>query len=151
MALALPTDRKGANIELNIVPFIDVMSCLTAFLLVAAAWIHVAQVPTTAQLRGAGSAARDEALLSILVDADGASISAKPSGESRRVAVGDWAGVAAALRALAPAGEHPSVLVAAESTAAHPVEYQALVTAMDTAVSAGFSDVRVTDPRALAP
>jgi biopolymer transport protein ExbD len=41
MALDL-SKRKGWNVELNIVPFIDLMSCLTAFLLVTAAWVNTA-------------------------------------------------------------------------------------------------------------
>src|SRR5215813_1881872 len=35
---------KSVNVELNIVPFIDLMSCLTAFLLVTAVWINIAQI-----------------------------------------------------------------------------------------------------------
>src|SRR5688572_23013105 len=36
--------KKSVNIELNIVPFIDLMSCLTAFLLVTAAWVNIASL-----------------------------------------------------------------------------------------------------------
>ena len=35
---------KSVNVELNIVPFIDLMSCLTAFLLVTAVWVNIAQI-----------------------------------------------------------------------------------------------------------
>src|SRR5579872_6088328 len=34
-------DKKSVNIELNIVPFIDLMSCLTSFLLVTAVWVNI--------------------------------------------------------------------------------------------------------------
>src|SRR5688500_5549856 len=37
-------DKKSVNVELNIVPFIDLMSCLTAFLLVTAVWVQIAQL-----------------------------------------------------------------------------------------------------------
>ena len=37
-------DKKSVNVELNIVPFIDLMSCLTAFLLVTAVWVNLASV-----------------------------------------------------------------------------------------------------------
>src|ERR1043165_8699632 len=37
-------NKKSVNIELNIVPFIDLMSCLTAFLLVTAVWVNIAQI-----------------------------------------------------------------------------------------------------------
>src|SRR5437764_15313649 len=36
--------KKSVNVELNIVPFIDLMSCLTAFLLVTAVWVNIAQI-----------------------------------------------------------------------------------------------------------
>src|SRR6187200_2664129 len=36
--------KKSLNVELNIVPFIDLMSCLTAFLLVTAVWSNIAQI-----------------------------------------------------------------------------------------------------------
>lgn len=39
-------DSKSVNVELNIVPFIDLMSCLAAFLLMAAVWDNFKQTPT---------------------------------------------------------------------------------------------------------
>ena len=45
MSASLGTgDKKSVDVELNIVPFIDLMSCLTAFLLVAAVWVNIAQI-----------------------------------------------------------------------------------------------------------
>ena len=45
MGAAIGTgDKKSVNVELNIVPFIDLMSCLTAFLLVTAVWVNIAQI-----------------------------------------------------------------------------------------------------------
>ena len=40
--------------------------------------------------------------------------------------------------------------MAAESTAAGPIPYRTLVAALDTALSAGFADVVLADPRGLA-
>src|SRR6266576_5719256 len=45
MAASIGTgDKKSVNVELNIIPFIDLMSCLTAFLLVTAVWVNIAQI-----------------------------------------------------------------------------------------------------------
>jgi hypothetical protein len=41
------------------------------------------------------------------------------------------------------------VEVAASSTEAHPIAYEQLVTAMDTAVRVGYPRVGVTDPLSL--
>src|SRR3954466_13907018 len=37
-------DKKSVNVELNIIPFIDLMSCLTCFLLITAVWVNIAQI-----------------------------------------------------------------------------------------------------------
>jgi biopolymer transport protein ExbD len=149
MAHALGTNQKGSvNVDLNIVPFIDLMSCLTAFLLVTAVWVQTANLPATPAGRGT-TPGKEHPKLAILVDTDAIDVFASPSGEARHLAANDWAGVTAALRALAPADEPPFVEIAANSTTAHPIAYQQLVTAMDTAVAAGFSDVGVTDARYL--
>ena len=45
MGASVGTEGKGSvNVELNIVPFIDLLSCLTAFLLVTAVWVNIAQI-----------------------------------------------------------------------------------------------------------
>ena len=66
-------DKKSVNVDLNIVPFIDLMSCLTAFLLVTAVWVNIAQL----EIRPAGHAREapdtdieNDPRLSILIDAD---------------------------------------------------------------------------------
>src|SRR5437764_4006015 len=73
MSAAVGTDdKKSVNVDLNIVPFIDLMSCLTAFLLVTAVWVNIARVSTHI-----GGRARDmvdpidpDPTLSVLVDHD---------------------------------------------------------------------------------
>jgi biopolymer transport protein ExbD len=150
MAQALGTNEKGSvNVDLNIVPFIDLMSCLTAFLLVTAVWIQIANVPTAPAGRGGGSGPSDHPKLAILVEADSIDVFATPSGEARHLPSYDWAGLRGALRELAPRDERPLVEVAANSTVAHPIAYQELVHALDTAIAAGFPDVGVTDVASL--
>src|SRR6476620_1678588 len=45
MGASVGTGGEKSNVELNIVPFIDLMSCLTAFLLVTAVWVNISQLP----------------------------------------------------------------------------------------------------------
>jgi biopolymer transport protein ExbD len=154
MAHSLDSGRKGSvNIDLNIVPFIDVMSCLTAFLLVTAVWIATAELPTTANAPCAPGARcvtdAPETSLSILVEADEITVARHPDEDARHLASGDWNGVAAALRMFA-GSEHPAVDIAARSVDGHAVSYQSLVTAVDTAVRVGLTQTRVvTDPMRL--
>jgi biopolymer transport protein ExbD len=154
MAHVLDTTRKGSvNIDINIVPFIDVMSCLTAFLLVTAVWIATAQLPTAPTVpcaRGSTCVSDPDTTLSILVEADEITVARHPGDEARHLAGGDWDGVAAALRMFA-GGERPAVDVAARSTRERVVPYQALVSALDTVASVGLPRARIADPDFLRP
>ena len=88
--------------------------------------------------------------LSILLDADSIQVSAYPSGQGVQLAANDWAKLGTALKDFQLPDETPRVEIAALSTNAHPISYQSLVLAMDTAMKAGYPDVGVTDPSSLA-
>src|SRR6187455_1209952 len=83
-------DKKSVNVELNIVPFIDLMSCLTAFLLVTAVWINTAQlqVEPSGKAKGGDPCADDECgvKLSVLVDPDEIWIGVSRLNEFERIA-----------------------------------------------------------------
>ena len=75
MGAAVGTDEKGSvNVELNIIPFIDLMSCLTAFLLVTAVWVNIAQIniQPKGKTRDTSNVQKDDetVTLSVLVQAD---------------------------------------------------------------------------------
>ena len=143
------TDRKGSvNVELNIIPFIDLLSCLTAFLLVTAVWMNIANLRNQPAGRAAGPIDTPEPpKVAILLDAGGMSVTAFPSGQGAHVAADQWDQLAATLHEFVD--QTPRVEIAALSTNAHPISYQSLVMAMDTAMKAGFADVGVTDPSSL--
>lgn len=161
MAHALGTGGKTSlDVELNIVPFIDLMSCLVAFLLVASVWIDVARL----EIRPAGHARDappcqidcDAPRLSVLIDADRIWIGVSRLDEFQaipRTAAGyDWARLEDVLRQhkASPYFEHATdIEIAADSSPDHPIAYQSLIAAMDVAVKTGFVDVGVTDPRGL--
>lgn len=145
-------DRKSVNLELNIVPFIDVMSCLTAFLMITAVWINLAKLDNAAAGKGKDPGTETvHPKLSVLIEWDQMLVSASPSGETRQLAVFDWTHLQDALKELRPAGdEEPRVEIAAASTNEHPISYQQLVAAMDTSLRAGYQNVGVTDVASLA-
>jgi biopolymer transport protein ExbD len=149
---------KSLNIEVNIVPFIDLMSCMTAFLLVTAVWANVSQLDTHPQGRDRAGIvdAGDDPQLSVLVDADAVWIGVSRLDDFQRFPRTehgyDWPLVQAALRLhkqSAIFADRTNIEVAASSSRTQPVEYGALITAMDIAVTAGFTDVVVTEPNAL--
>jgi biopolymer transport protein TolR len=151
MGQALGTgDKKSFNVDLNIVPFIDLMSCLTAFLLVTAVWVNLSSVENEPSGKKQSLVKEPPPpMLAVLIEHDQILVSATPSGEARQIGAFDWPALEIALRDLATAGESPQVEIAAASSTTHPIAYQQLIAAMDTAVKAGFPRVGVTDPMSL--
>jgi biopolymer transport protein ExbD len=163
MAASVGTEGKGSvNVELNIVPFIDLMSCLTAFLLVTAVWVNINQL----DVKPAGKARDtppcmenddcDKPKLSVLVDSDQVWIGVSRVNEFESIPKGatgyDWAKVSERLKVQKKSpffAETTHIEIAANSTHANPIAYNQLVTAMDVAVQAGFLDVGLTDPNGL--
>jgi biopolymer transport protein ExbD len=155
-------DGKSRNIDLNIIPFIDLMSCLTAFLLVTAVWVNTAQLP----IEAAGKAREAEPCeadpecenpkLSVLVEPDEIWIGVSRVNEFERIprlASGhDWTRLEERLRAHKASAffaDKTGIEVAAESTAEAPIAYQTLIATMDVAVKSGFAHVGLTEPASL--
>lgn len=45
--------KKQVNVELNLVPFIDLLTCLICFLLMAAVWVQIGKISVTQSGQGA--------------------------------------------------------------------------------------------------
>lgn len=161
MGAAVGTDdKKSVNVELNIVPFIDLMSCLTAFLLVTAVWVNIAQLNTQpkGKTRDQQQVVQEEEKvnLSVLLTADQIWVGLSRVNEFQpipKAASGqDWAKFEATLKeqkASAFFSDRQDIEIAAESTLASVVSYQDLITAMDIAQKVGFTDVGLSDPQGL--
>ncbi len=163
MGAAVGTDEKGSvNVELNIIPFIDLMSCLTAFLLVTAVWVNIAQIniQPKGKSRDTSNVQVDEetVTLSVLVQADKIWVGLSRVNEFQdipKLATGDhdWDKFETTIKqhkASAFFTDKTQIEIAAESTTAAPVKYQDLVRAMDLSVKVGFVDVGLSDPQGLA-
>ena len=147
---------KAVDVDINLVPFIDLMSCLVAFLLVTAAWTNLAQMPV--KPKGVGRDAEKQLNetppinISILVAQDATWVGLttgerqqfKKNGEDH-----DWEGIQKALSEYKNNSgffkERQDIEVAAEDG----VNYQAIITAMDSAITNGFPDVGFVDPNSL--
>jgi biopolymer transport protein ExbD len=161
MGAAVGTDdKKGVNVELNIVPFIDLMSCLTAFLLVTAVWVNIAQLniqPKGKTRDQQQVVIEDERVnISVLITADQIWVGLSRINEFQpipKAASGqDWAKYETTLKehkGSAFFADRLDIEIAAESTANSVVSYQDLITAMDIAQKVGFADVGLSDPQGL--
>jgi biopolymer transport protein TolR len=156
-------DKKSRNIELNIIPFIDLMSCLTAFLLVTAVWVNVSQlsVESAGKSRESGDPCErdpdcDKPKLSVLVDSDQIWIGVSRVNEFESIpkvnGQYDWQKLEERLKAQKASSfflDATNIEIAAQSTHTSPVTYQNLVAAMDVAVKVGFGNVGLTEPASL--
>jgi biopolymer transport protein ExbD len=162
MGAAIGTgDKKSVNVELNIVPFIDLMSCLTAFLLVTAVWVNIAQINIQPKGKTRDSqppdSDPDKVTLSILIQNDQIIIGLSRVGDFQKMPKKgqdqDWETFEKTLKdhkASAFFNDRTDLEIAAESTITAPVHYQDVIHAMDIAVKVGFNDVGLTDPAGLA-
>jgi len=163
MGAAVGTDSKGSvNVELNIVPFIDLMSCLTAFLLVAAVWVNIAQIniQPKGKTRDTSNVIDDvdTVILSVLVQSDKIWVGLSRVNEFQdipKLASGehDWDKFETTIKqhkTSAFFSDRADIEIAAESTLQSPVKYQDVIHAMDVAVKVGFVDVGLSDPAGLA-
>ena len=159
--IGTPTDKKSVNVELNIIPFIDLMSCLTAFLLVTAVWINIArlEVKPAGKSRDVPNPCIDDECgvkLSVLVNSDEIWVGVSRVNDFQRIpntANGyDWEKLESTLKeqkVSAYFADKTEIEIAAGSTKDHPVQYQQLIAAMDLAVKTGFVDVGLTEPEGL--
>jgi biopolymer transport protein TolR len=154
-------DKKSVNIDLNVTPFIDLLSCLTAFLLVTAVWVNIAQIniQPKGKTRDTTNVQQDDehVTLSILVQADRIWVGLSRVNEFQEITKKgddqDWEKFETTLKehkASAFFADRTDIEVAAESTAQAEVKYQDIIHAMDIAVKVGFIDVGLTDPNGLA-
>jgi biopolymer transport protein ExbD len=147
--------KRSVDVELNVVPFIDLMSCLASFLLATAVWSAYSQI--SIKPKGLGRKSQQEidpdnkAYASILVTENEVWIG-HTLGDRRQIAkVGDdqdWEALGEVLKEL-----HEGPLfkdrIDIEIGADDRVAYQSIITAMDYSMANGFRDVGFVDPASL--
>lgn len=161
MGAAIDTgDKKSLNVELNIVPFIDLMSCLTAFLLVTAVWSEIARI--TIQPKGKNRASEPvetepQAKISVLIQPDSIYVGVSSAPIDPLIAKKnnneyDWdafKGKLVELRKESVFDGRKDIEIAAESTAQSKVAYKEIIRAMDIAAQAGFDGVGLSEASSL--
>ncbi len=147
---------KSVDVELNVVPFIDLMSCLTAFLLVTAQWVQFHQLPIAPKgiSRSAEKPLQEDIPKNISILVTEAEIWAGTTLDAPlRIPMlseekHDWGMLAETLQEIKASPVFAGKLdieVAAEDA----VPYQAVVYAMDVAIESEFPNVGYMDPRSL--
>jgi biopolymer transport protein TolR len=137
--------KKSLSADLNLVPYIDLLTCMVAFLLITAAWTQLAQL--NVKQRGPGGdvdGTPPMTKIMLLVGDEGFNLTV---GEERhwvpkQAGEYDFAALEHSLKqAKASHPDKDDVEIAAEET----VIFDPLSHAMDVAIAAGFPLVSLTD------
>ena len=139
--------QKPVNAKLNLVPYIDLLTCMVAFLLITAVWSQLARL--NVHQKGQGQAGEDTPpekvfKLIVLVNGEGFNLVADQDqqpipkkGESY-----DFEKLADELKKIKEShADKTDIQVASEDT----IKFETLVRTMDAAMSARFPDVSLID------
>jgi biopolymer transport protein TolR len=137
--------KKPLNAELNLVPYIDLLTCMVAFLLITAVWTQLARLPIGQ--RGPG---RDDGVISdpfklaVVVHDDGFNLIAGNDQKPLPLKAGelDYATLGAELAAVKRL--HPDQRDV-QVISADGVVFDKLVRTMDATLNAGFPDLSLLD------
>ena len=151
MGVSVDTGNKGGkkplNADLNLVPYIDLLTCMVAFLLITAVWSQLARLE--AHQKGQGQAGEDTPpekvfKLVVVVNTEGFNLVADQDQQPipKKGDQYDIEKLSTELKKMKDA--HPDkndVQIASEDT----IKFETLVRTMDAALTARFPDVSLID------
>ena len=139
--------KKSVNADLNLVPYIDLLTCMVSFLLITAVWSQLARLE--AHQKGQGQAGEDtppekQFKLGVVVNDEGFNVVADQDQQPipKKGTEYDFEKLGTELKKLKDA--HPDkgdVQVASEDQ----IKFEVLVKTMDTALTARFPDISLID------
>lgn len=139
--------RKSLNADLNLVPYIDLLTCMVAFLLITAVWTQLARL--SAQQKGQGQAGEEtppqqQVKIVVIVNQEGFNlvVAQDQTPIPKKGTEYDFEKLGAELKKVKDA--HPDkndVQVASEDQ----VVFDTLIRTMDTALTSRFPDISLID------
>lgn len=141
------SNKKPLNAELNLVPYIDLLTCMVAFLLITAVWTQLARL--SASQKGQGQAGEEtppeqQVNIVVVVNQEGFNlvVSQEQTPIPKKGEQYDFEKLGQELKKVKDA--HPDkndVKVASEDQ----VKFDTLVRTMDTALTSRFPDISLID------
>jgi biopolymer transport protein TolR len=138
--------RKSLDADLNLVPYIDLLTCMVAFLLITGVWTQLARLKVDQKGQGEeGTAAgKPQIKIAVLVHQDGFGVMAneeqKPVPKQRGDY--DYAALTSELTRLKKAyPDKTDVQVMSEDA----IKFEILVKTLDAALTSGFPDIALLD------
>jgi biopolymer transport protein ExbD len=143
--VSVPGGDGGLNVELNLVPFIDLLSSLVLFLLLSAVWIQIASIQASVDTKGASSSAAPppSKRLTVHITARGYNLEWPSAAGKQPHALGkrDDHYDLEALAAVVAAATKKSTVTSGAVGADEVVPYGAVIEAIDTIKAGGVPNV----------
>jgi biopolymer transport protein TolR len=142
-----PQGRKGKReltADLNLVPYIDLLTCMVAFLLITAVWTQLAQLKTSQTPPGEdGSELPPTTRIALLVGTEEINVLINQEREvlPNKNGEPDWKALSASLK---KAKNHYPDKDDVQITSADGVIFDRLANVMDTTIAAGFPGVSLS-------
>jgi biopolymer transport protein ExbD len=145
--------KKPLDAAINLVPFIDLLSCCISFLLITAVWTQLARMDVTQKGQGAAGSTDEkppepQISLTLFIDKDGYTFSTS-AGETTPIPMKgddyDYTKLADTLKGVRnnPAVPADKRDISVKSDDA--VIYNKIIRTMDIVISAGFPDIGLSD------
>ena len=139
--------KKSVNADLNLVPYIDLLTCMVAFLLITAVWSQLARLE--AHQKGQGQAGEDTPpekvfKLVVLVNDSGFNLVADQDQQPipKKGDTYDFQKLGDELKKIKDThADKTDIQVASDDT----IHFETLVKTMDTALTARFPDISLID------
>ena len=142
--------RKSVDSELNLVPYIDLLTCMVVFLLMTAVWTQLARIDVTQKGQAQSAEQTDEkppeTRLVVVINEDGFLIAGGAAGDQKPIKKKegkyDYDTLAAILKEVKKTyPDKRDVHIASDDG----IQYQYIIQTMDTALTAQFPDIALTD------
>ena len=139
--------KKSVNADLNLVPYIDLLTCMVAFLLITAVWSQLARLE--AHQKGQGQAGEDtppEKVFKLVVVVNGEGFNLVADQDQQPIPKKgdqyDYEKLGSELKKIKDThADKNDVQVASEDT----IKFEVLVRTMDIALSSRFPDISLID------
>jgi len=142
--------KKPLNSELNLVPYIDLLTCMVTFLLLTAVWTQLARIDVTQKGQAQSAEQTDEkppeTKLVVVINEDGFLIAGGAAGDQKPIKKKegkyDYDTLLALLKEVKKTyPDKKDVHIASDDG----IQYESVIETMDTALTAQFPDIAVTD------
>ena len=133
--------RRPVSAELNLVAYIDLLTCMVSFLLITAVWAQLARLPVSQHQPGQsdGQAITEDLRIMVVVTGDGFSLVV---GAESKAIPDDYKRLQAELHAAEAA--HPDK-TDVQVASGDDIVFSRLIETMDVVLGAGFPDVSLID------